>query len=193
MRIQGWMQHCHLVASSGSAEVPAVGPASDLPASTMTFVLLSGRDAAHSGTGTGFPDRALSGGTLPPPNSLTRVNVWVSPPRFWITVCCPAVRLSVINLNVPAEASSSGLNRHPPTMWSCCSSAMNKAKGVVPCWPATQVFGPTAALNVAGSQASRTRMVMVFDCAPTTPVNKIKAPIASADVIVVTRSTFREL
>src|SRR6516225_278934 len=173
MRIQGWMQHCHLVASSGSAEVPAVGPASDLPASTMTFVLLSGRDTEHSGAGTGFPDRALSGGTLPPPNSLTRVNVWVSPPRFWITVCCPAVRLSVTNLKFPAEASSSGLNRHAPAMWSCCSSAMNNGKGVVPCGFAaefTHAFGLLrAALNVVGSHASRIRIVTVFACAPTTP------------------------
>src|SRR6516165_4152344 len=110
MRIQGWIQHSHLVTSSGSAELPAVGPAWDVPAPRMKFVLLAARE--HSGAGTGFPDRALSGGTLPPPNSLTRVNVWVSPPRFWITVCCPAVRLSVTNLKFPAEASSSGLNRH---------------------------------------------------------------------------------
>src|SRR5215469_3433691 len=185
------MQHCHLVTSSGSAEVPAVGPAWDVPAPTMTFVLLAARE--HSGAGTGFLDRALSAGTFPPPNCLTRVNVWTSPPRFCTTVCCPAVRLSVTNLKVPAEASSIGLNRHAPAMWSCCSSAMNNGKGVVPCSPGTQVFGPTMALNVAGSQASRIRMVMGLDCAPTTPAHRMKTPLASASIIVVTKSTFRKL
>src|SRR5690349_10189405 len=104
------MQHSQLVVSSGNADVPAVGPAWEVPASTITLVSLSG--CKHSGATTGFPDSALSGGTTPPPNFLTRVKVWVSPPKSLICNCCPAVRLSVTNEKTLPEAFSSGLNRH---------------------------------------------------------------------------------
>src|SRR5215472_4113826 len=84
------MQHWNLVvAPLGRMEPPAVGPTSVVPAITKMLPGPGGLGTrppkvaiAHSGAGTGLPDKALRGATKPPPKFATFVNVCVSPPRF---------------------------------------------------------------------------------------------------------------
>src|SRR6266852_5463302 len=95
------MQHWNLVVVPlGMLEVPAVGPVSVSPASTNMLLELGGLGTrppmvtvAHSGAGTGLPDNALRGATKPPPNSLTFVNVCVSPDRFSKLRTVPGARV----------------------------------------------------------------------------------------------------
>src|SRR5216684_4471369 len=141
------MQHWNLVVVPlGMMELPAVGPVSVSPASTN---MLPGRGGlgtrppmvtmAHSGAGIGLPDSALSGATNPPPKFLTLVNVCVSPLRFSNDRTVPGSA-------VPAAGSKC----HAPTFWAVLSSAIKWLNVMVP--SPTHVPGPTAALNVAGSQ-----------------------------------------
>ena len=104
--------------------------------------------AAHSGASGSCPPSGspFNGGTNPPPNSATRVNVCVSPPRL-VTV-----------IAVPRSTSAwSLLKRHLSTRPFCPNSARKSPNVVSP--PPTQVPGPTpaggSALKVAGSQSSR--------------------------------------
>src|ERR1700704_4258605 len=63
-------------------------------------------------SGNRVPDAALRGATTPPPNSRTRVNVCVSPPRFWSMMLRPS-----------SLAARSGTKRQAPTDFSAPSSA----------------------------------------------------------------------
>src|SRR4029077_18892841 len=100
------MQHMNLVVVPlGRMGLPAVGPTSVVSASTNMLLGLGGwgmsipnASLAHSGAGTGVPDKALRNGMNPPPNSLTFVNVCTSPARFSKLRTVPGAR-------VPADGS----------------------------------------------------------------------------------------
>src|SRR5712692_272030 len=143
-------------------ELPAVGPLSVSPASTNMLLGLGGFGmrppsvaVAHSGAGTGLPDNALRGATKPPPNSLTFVKVCVSPARFSKLRTVPGAR-------VPAAGSKC----HEPTFWAAVSCAIKFANVISPL--PTHVPGPTAALNVAGSQGPWIRIANGFSVAKRT-------------------------
>src|SRR5690348_7606184 len=100
------MQHWNLVVvPDGRIELPAVGPSSVSPASTNMLPGPGGLGirppsvaVAHSSAGFRLPDSAFSGAINPPPNSLTLVKVWVSPPLFANVTAVPGAR-------VPADGS----------------------------------------------------------------------------------------
>src|SRR5215470_7857677 len=132
-------------------EPPAVGPNSDVPATTKMLAGLGGLGmsppnvaVAHSGAGTGLPDNALRGATKPPPKFSTFVNVCVSPPRF-------SNARTVPSSTVPAAGSKC----HAPAFLAEVTSLINCENVIVP--SPTQVPAPTAALNVVGSHLSLNR------------------------------------
>src|SRR5262245_60219576 len=72
-RIQGWIQHWNLCAPGESWLIRIASPGA-------TIVAPAQAGAGTNGTIPGGPPTPLRGGTVPPPNAATSVNVWSSPP-----------------------------------------------------------------------------------------------------------------
>src|SRR6185503_3283255 len=144
-RIQGWIQHWNLCTPGESCLIRTVRPG-------VTVVVAVGArqaGARTNGTVPAGPPTPLRGGTNPPPNAVTSVKVWVSPPAFVARTVCPARTETYPGANChagcPMTFAASGEN----------SSPMNSRKGVsCGCGVVAHVPGPMATLNVAGSQLS---------------------------------------
>src|SRR5438552_18338854 len=114
-------------------------------------ILGSARQAAAGTNGSvpAGPPTPLRGGTNPPPNAVTSVNVWLSPPAFVARTVCPAWTEIY-----PGENCHAGC----PMMLVASgeySSPTNSPKVVsCRCGVVAHVQGPKAASNVAGSQLS---------------------------------------
>src|SRR5215471_5497678 len=100
---------------------------------------LAAKDSpGHRTAGVVLPDRALRSGTTPPPNCVTHVKVWVSPPTF-----------RAIRVWPDRTGGCDGLNAHDLTTFLAVSSAMKSLNVVVPL--PTHPPAPRTALNVVGS------------------------------------------
>src|SRR5437867_7353082 len=100
--------------------------------------------AGTNGTVPAGPPTPLRGGTNPPPNAVTSVNVWLSPPAFVTRTVCPAgIEIypgENCHAGCPMTFAASGEN----------SSPMNSEKVVsCGCAVAAHVPGPMAALKVS--------------------------------------------
>src|SRR6266571_3220548 len=133
------MQHSNLFGPRGSPVSSTVRPCS-------TTTKLAGF-AGHSGARvTSVPFKTTID---PPPKFATDVNVWSSPPLLVTRTVCPARMLRYEGSNRQAGCPTKTL------LWSISgenSTARNSANVVSP--RPTHVLGPTAALNVMGSQLS---------------------------------------
>src|SRR5439155_13661331 len=152
--IQGWMQHWNLwtpflnevvslFPSGGTSESSAGCAGIRLPCGSRARTP-PGVQSAHSLSGTA---PRLSTSTNPPPKCSTGVNVWNSPPRLRAFTPCSTLVLRGLNDHSSADPSENTSSR--------------KSENVVSPSP-TQVPGPTAALNVAGSQSSRISTVLTL-------------------------------
>src|SRR6266851_9061619 len=83
-RIQGWIQHWNLCTPGESPLIWAVSPGATIPGAARQAT------AGTNGTVPAGPPTPLRGGTNPPPNAVTSVNVWPSPPAFVARTVCPA-------------------------------------------------------------------------------------------------------
>src|SRR5437899_3436461 len=144
-RIQGWIQHWNMCTPGESPVIWTV-----LPGATTTAPVPRHAAAGTNGNVPAGPPMPLRKFTDPPPNAVTSVNVWDSPPAFVTRTVCPARTEKypgeICHAGCPMTFAANGEN----------SSPRNSAKVVVSCWcgVVAHVPGPTAALNVAGSQLS---------------------------------------
>lgn len=174
-RIQGWMQHWNLCTPGESPVIWTV-----LPGATTTVPAATQAAAGTNGVVPAGPPTPLRGGTNPPPNATTSVNVWSSPPAFLARTVCPA-RTEIY----PGENCHAGC----PMMFVASgenSIPMNSPKVVSSrCGVATHVPGPTAALNVAGSQLSTnaTLASLLLTCAVATFVAATHKPTNTASPV----------